>query len=46
MKPYYVVLLVMDDEGKTLKEFVYTSDTQQLAEFVWGTVKKRMEGYH
>ena len=46
MKPYYVVLRVLDEKGNVLKEFLYPTETQQLAEFVWETTKRRMEGYH
>ena len=43
---YRVVLLVLDEKGEKIKEFTYSAETKQLAEFIWDTVKKRVEGYH
>ena len=46
MKPYYVVLLLMDDEGKALRDFVYPVQFRPLANFLFNIAKKYMEGYH
>ena len=43
---YSVVLQVMNEQEQVVKEFIYPVGTRELAEFLWETLKKRMEGYH
>ncbi len=42
---FYIVLLVLDEEGNALRQFLYPAVTRPLADLIFDTAKKRVEGY-